>query len=275
MAALSDVPALTTTRLRLEAFTPDDAPALAAILAEPDVTKNITANASTPERCRASAEYRIDWYNRSWSQGYGVWAVKSRDQDVAPVGQLQGWCGFAAPDIGQDPEILYGLAPRCWGQGLAIEMVAASIEWLFSQTAHSGISAIIFGRLNPASVRLAGKFGMRRRGAMSVADFMPDLDLARDVLDYEVWRLAHAPAPESAALMFHAAYKGGLIAALETRTADAVEARFIAALAQRTDIADVAEAERCIRAAFRQALADPFVDWYHLSRDDWHSTGGT
>lgn len=99
-------PIVDTERLRLQSFADEDAPALAAILAEPEVTKNITANGSTPERCLASARHRIGWHNRSWDEhGYGVWAIKARS------GELLGWCGFAVPDIGGDPEILYGLAP--------------------------------------------------------------------------------------------------------------------------------------------------------------------
>ena len=70
---------------------------------------------------------------------------------------LIGWCGFAAPDIGEDPEILYGLAPHCWGRGLAQEMVRAAIDWLFAETPHQGVSAVIFGRLNAASAAIAGK----------------------------------------------------------------------------------------------------------------------
>lgn len=269
MRAASAIPEITTERLRLDAFTRDDVPALAAILADPEVSANITTNASTPERCRASAELRIGWHNRSWSDGYGVWAVRVVDEDIAPAGTLLGWCGFAAPDIGDDPEILYGLASAYWGRGLAREMVRAAIDWLFAETAHGGISAVIFGRLNPVSVRIAEKFGMRRRGSMSIPDFMPDRKLAWDVLDYEIWRLGHAPARDPAALLFHAAYKGGQIATLEVEPLDVIEARFLEALRQRTDLDNIADAAARVRAAFREGAAAPFLDWYHLARADW------
>ena len=52
---MATIPIITTERLRLDAFSDADIGALAAILAEPDVTKTITANGSTPEKCRASA----------------------------------------------------------------------------------------------------------------------------------------------------------------------------------------------------------------------------
>jgi RimJ/RimL family protein N-acetyltransferase len=266
---VTTVPIITTERLRLDAFGDADADALAAILAEPDVVKNITANGSTPDKCRASARHRIGWHNASWGErGYGVWAVRARSD-----GALIGWCGFAAPDIGDDPEILYGLAPHCWGRGLAQEMVRAAIGWLFAETPSAGVSAVIFGRLNPASAAIAGKLGMAKRGTMAMEVFLPDLALARDVLEYEIWRLGHGRTRDAAALLFQAPYKGGQIASLRIADLVAVEQLFCDAAHGRAELAslDRAETERRVRDAFRQGVAEPNLDWYHLERADWLS----
>lgn len=255
---------LTTERLRLDAFGEADIGALAAILAEPDVAKGITANGSTPEKCRASARHRIGWHNASWGErGYGVWAVRSRADDA-----LLGWCGFAAPDIGADPEILYGLAPHCWGRGLAQEMARAAIDWLFGETQHAGVSAVIFGRLNPASAAILGKLGMAKRGTMAMKLFLPDLVLARDVLEYEIWRLGHGRTRDAEALLFQAPYKGGQIASLRLADPVAVEQLFCDAARGRAELAafDLAQTERRVRDAFRQGMAEPWLDWYHLDR---------
>ena len=265
---------ITTARLRLEPFTDADIPALAAILAEPEVTKNITANGSTPGRCLASAAYRIERHNKGWqAHGYGVWAVKSREQ-VAP-GALLGWCGFAEPDIGEDPEILYGLAPNCWGRGLGQEAARAAVDWLFATTPHGGVSAVIFGRLNPVSVAIVGKLGMVRRGTMSMPDFLPDRVLAKDVLDYEIWRLASGRTRDPEALLFQAPYKGGQLATLDLGVPAEVEQAFCDAARGRDDFAHVAPAEldRRVRDAFRQGMAEPHLDWYHVARADWPSAG--
>jgi RimJ/RimL family protein N-acetyltransferase len=267
---LIPIPIITTGRLRLDAFSDADIGALAAILAEPDVTRTITANASTPEKCRASARHRIGWHNGSWGErGYGVWAVRSRTD-----GMLVGWCGFAAPDIGEDPEILYGLAPHCWGKGLAQEMVRAAIDWLFASTPHRGVSAVIFGRLNPISAAIAGKLGMVRRGTMAMKVFLPDLALARDVLEYEIWRLGHGGARDAEALLFQAPYKGGQIASLRLADLVAVEQLFCDAARERAEFAafDRGQTERRVRDAFRQGVAEPYLDWYHLERADWVSS---
>jgi len=264
---MATVPTLTTEHLRLDAFGEADIGALAAILAEPDVAKNITTNGSTPEKCRASARRRIGWHNASWSErGYGVWAVRSGDA-------LIGWCGFAAPDIGEDPEILYGLTPQCWGRGLAQEMVRAAIGWLFAETPSAGVSAVIFGRLNPTSAAIAGKLGMTKRGTMAMTDFLPDLALARDVLEYEIWRLGHGSTRDADALLFQAPYKGGQIASLGIADPVAVEQLFCDAARDRSEFAsfDRGQTERRVRDAFRQGVAEPYLDWYHLERNDWRA----
>jgi len=266
------MPIVTTGRLMLDAFSEADVDALAAILAEPEVTKNITANGSTPERCRASAAHRINWHTASWAErGYGVWAVRARSGFVAPAGTLLGWCGFAAPDIGEDPEVLYGLAPQYWGRGLAQEMVRAAVGWLFAKTKHAGVSAVIFGRINPTSAAIAGKLGMKIRGTMAMPDFLSDFKLARDVLEYEIWRLGHGQTRDAEALLFQAPYKGGQIASLKLAEPAAFEQAFCDAARDRSDYASIErwELDQRVRDAFRQGMAEPYLDWYHVDRADW------
>jgi RimJ/RimL family protein N-acetyltransferase len=267
---LPAIPVIATDRLSLNAFSEADIEALAEILAEPDVTKNITANGSTPARCRASAAHRIGWHNGSWDErGYGVWAIRA-----ASDGGLIGWCGFAAPDISDDPEILYGLAPQCWGRGLAQEAVRAAIGWLFAETPSGGVSAVIFGRINPVSAAITAKLGMTKRGTMAMADFLPDLKLARDVLDYEIWRLGHGRTRNAQALLFEAPYKGGQISSLKPADTAEVEQAFCDAASVRADYASIARAElqQRVRDAFQLGLSEPYLDWYHLARGDWQSS---
>lgn len=274
---MTAIPVIATRRLRLDAFGEADIPALAAILAEPEVSKCITANGSTPERCHANAAHRIGWHNGAWDRhGYGVWALRARDGDAAPAsglarGALIGWCGFAAPDIGDDPELLYGLAPQYWGKGLAREAASAAINWLFGVTSAAGVSAVVFGRLNPASVRLLGKLGLRPRGVMTMADFLPDPALAKDVLEYEIWRLSGGKSDDSEALLFQAPHKGGQIASLFPAEIAAIEQAFADAALARQDLAAFgrADLDRRVRAAFRQGRAEPWLDWHHLDRTQW------
>lgn len=264
------IPILATPRLQLGAFGPADAPALAAILAEPEVTKCITADGSTPERCRAAAEKRIAWHNGAWdAHGYGIWAL--RPQGGADAGDLIGWCGFVPPDIGGDPEILYGLAPRHWRRGLAREAAIAAIDWLFAERGSQGVTAVVFGRLNPASTGLLARLGLTPRGTMAMADFLPDLQLAREVLDYELWRLGHGRCADAVRLLFEAPHKGGQIATLFPAEIAAREQAFVDAAIGRADFAaiDPAVLARRVRDAFAQGMAEPWLDWHHLARHAW------
>ena len=275
------IPALVTPHLILDAFTAADAPALAAILANPEVARGITANTSTPARARKVAAHRIGWHNRSWdSHGYGIWAVRERLDDKA--GALIGWCGFTPPDLGTDPELLYGLDPRFWGRGLGCEAANAAIDWLFAQSLpptlqqlqkvprprYQGISLVIFGRLNPASLALAGRLGFERKGRMSMADFMPDRVFAKEVVEYEIWRLGKSRSDDPVALLFQAAFKAGQIASLLPSQASRIELALCDAACQRGDLLDMDASERLMRTriAFQAGLNEPHLDWLHRGR---------
>lgn len=264
-----------TAHTRLEVMTSADVPALAAILADPDVTKNITADASSPERCSQAAAARIARYARSWDEhGYGVWGVRAADGTAAPHGSLLGWCGFSAPDHGDAPEILYGLAPACWGQGLATEAARAAIDWLFSARPVPGVAALVFGRINPASAAVLARLGLRLNGRTAMPDFLPDRAFAGTVLDYEIWRLGHGATRDRVALLFQAPYRGGQFASLGIREPAVAERAFQDAARIRPDCADIDRAtlDRRVADAFRQGLAEPYLDSYRLDRVDWRPT---
>ncbi len=226
----------------------------------------------------AAARKRIAWHNGSWAdKGYGVWALKSRDGGLASPGRLLGWCGFAAPDLeGHDPEILYGLSRAFWGRGLAREAAETAIAWLFGHTQAPGLSALIFGRLNPGSLKVTGKLGMTLRGTMPFKDFMADEALALEVLDYEIWRLGEGPCDDPAALVFQAPYKAGQVVGAGFAEPAAAEAALCDAARSRGGLANAGPADRGrrVRAAFREGMAESHVDWYHLTRDAWAARFG-
>lgn len=262
-----------TERLRFERFGEVEVEGLAELLSDPEITRNITANASDPDRARDAARKRIAWHNGSWDAlGYGVWALKPADGALGPPGRVLGWCGFTAAHVeGHDPEILYGLARDTWGRGLASEAARAAVAWLFTQTREAGCSAIIFGRLNPGSVKISERLGMTYRGTMPFTDFLPDAPLARGMLDYELWRLREGACLDPEVLIFQAAYKSGQIVATGIAEPDDVEAALrAAALARGSNAgADPDELEQRVRAAFREGMAESRMDWYHLACEAW------
>ena len=66
-------------------------------------------------------------------------------------------------------------------------------------------------------------------------------------------------------------YKGGQIASLRLADLVAVEQVFCDAARARAEFVpfDRAQTERRVRDAFRQGVAEPWLDWYHLERADW------
>jgi hypothetical protein len=190
---------------------------------------------------------------------------------------LLGWCGFTAPETeGHDPEILYGLARAFWGRGLAREAAEVAMAWLFGHTGAAGLSALIFGRLNPGSLKVTEKLGMTLRGTMPFKDFMADEALAREVLDYEIWRLREGPCDDLEALVFQAPYKAGQVVGAGFAEPAAAEAALCDAARGRDGFAitDPADLTHRVRAAFGQGMAESHVDWYHLTREAWTARSG-
>ncbi len=182
-----------------------------------------------------------------------------------------------APEAeGHDPEFLYGLARAFWGQGLASEAAEAAIAWLFWHTQAPGLSALIFGRLNPGSLKVTEKLGMTLRGTMSFKDFMADEALALEVLDYEIWRLREGPCDDPGALVFQAPYKAGQVVGAGFAEPAAAEAALCDAARSRGGLANAGPADlgRRVRAAFREGMAESHVDWYHLTREAWTARHG-
>lgn len=277
-----EIPVPETARLAFARFRDNDAgdaEALGALLGDPEIARTITANASTAEKRAVCARHRIAWHNAAWdTRGYGVWALRAKDLPGTETGRLIGWCGFAEPDpnpdLGTDPEILYGLARNLWGRGLASEAAAAAIDWLFARTPEAGVSALIMARLNPGSLTVSERLGFARRGTMSFADFLPDRALAREVLDYEIWRLGEGETLDPAALLFQAPYKAGQIAAIGNAEETATREALCAAARRRPDFADrdPDELDARVRGAFQQGVRESHIDWYHLPRAAWQGT---
>ncbi|MEM7221531.1 MAG: GNAT family N-acetyltransferase [Pseudomonadota bacterium] len=255
-------------RLTFARFQESDAPDLAAVLSDPEVTRNITANAASPAQALDCAKRRIQWHNGAWArEGYGVWALRR-----AGEARVIGWCGFAEPDFeGEDPEILYGLARAAWGQGLGGEAARAATDWYFRETDRPAYAAMIFRRLNPGSLALAAKLGMKYVGTRPYSDFMTDPPLAREVLDYEIWRLREGPCLDPLALLFQAPYKAGQLVATGVADPAEIEAALLEAARERLSAAkqDPADREQRVRHAFAEGQAESQVDHYQLTRADY------
>jgi len=145
---------LTTDRLRLRWFTPDDAAFVLDLLNQPswivhigDRAVHTLAEAEGWINSRLIANYH--------AQGFGLWAVERLADGV-----LVGMCGLIKRDSLPDVDIGYAFAPAFWGKGYAREAAAASLRHAQEVLGFSRVLAIT-GPDNPASARLLEAIGLR------------------------------------------------------------------------------------------------------------------
>jgi ribosomal-protein-alanine N-acetyltransferase len=125
---------LETPRLQLRPIGPDDLEVLHRLWTDPDVRRFLWDDIVIPvdrvvtEIDRSIASFYID--------KFGLWAVSQRDD-----ADVIGFCGLRRFGGGTDVELLYGLYPRYWHQGLATEASRAVLHYGFAQFALERIYA--------------------------------------------------------------------------------------------------------------------------------------
>ena len=180
---------LSTERLVLRRWRPDDLGPYAEMCADPDVMRWIgDGRVRTREEC-ANA---ISAFERAWDdRGFGLFAMELRAS-----GRLVGFVGLSVPaflpEILPAVEIGWRLAADHWGKGLATEGARAALRFGFG---HAGLTRIVSIHQvgNGASGRIMEKLGMRfEREAV-------DPSCGRPVRVWEItpdrWRSRAEPTP--------------------------------------------------------------------------------
>jgi RimJ/RimL family protein N-acetyltransferase len=130
------IPVLTTERLVLRPFTPDDLPALAVLHAEESFWWYPLRRGMPEEETREFLHRVIERYD---SDGFGLEAVEDRAS-----GTMIGWAGLAVPhflpQILPAVEVGWRLAGSSRGQGLATEAGSAAVDWGFTE---AGLERIV------------------------------------------------------------------------------------------------------------------------------------
>jgi RimJ/RimL family protein N-acetyltransferase len=134
----------------------EDFDALAAMWADPQVTRFITGTPATREESWA----RLLRYAGHWSLlGFGFWAVelKAGASFIGDVG-FANWQRQITPSLDAMPESGWVFSSTAHGRGIATEAVQAALAWadrhLDGQT-----TTCIIGVDNLASIRVAKKTG--------------------------------------------------------------------------------------------------------------------
>lgn len=204
-----------TDRLILRPLLPEHLDQLEAILSEPDVVKTLLGDTSTPEAVRAYAEAWIVEPNFWEAHDFGYWGVFDRTGELGVTDALVGLVGANEPhpEMGEGPEIDYFLAPHVWGKGIGSEAVRRLCDYLFGVVGLPALEALVFAELNPASVRLAEKVGMRFVGRLPLVGHYLTQQRARETMEFDVWRVREASAQRAGEVLSEAAFRIGQLLA--------------------------------------------------------------
>lgn len=143
---------LKTPRLRLRPLTTADLPALAELLADPEVMRHSLRGVCDEMATRIFLDWCFDCYIKHRS---GPLALVDRRE-----GSFVGFCGVSPERIKGATELNLGyrLARRYWGQGLATEAARAALEHAFGERQLDSVVALV-EPTHAASLRVAEKVG--------------------------------------------------------------------------------------------------------------------
>jgi ribosomal-protein-alanine N-acetyltransferase len=181
-----DAPTLTTARLVLRPFTPDDAPAVHAHLADYEVAAT-TASIPHPYP-EGDAEMWISTHAPRCAMGEAVvLAVTLRE-----TGVLVGSIEIRLVAAHRRAELGYWVGRAHWGRGYATEAAGALVRWGFATLGLHRVTAAHLTR-NPASGRVLAKMGMRHEGRLR--KHFPKWGVLEDLDVYGVLEGELPPAP--------------------------------------------------------------------------------
>lgn len=139
---------ITTERLRLRQFVPEDVENLYPILSDAETMRFYPAPFT-----REQTEGWIRWASQHYDKGFGLWAVERLSD-----GLFLGDCGIVLQpiDTGEVYEVGYHIRRDCWGQGYAPEAARAARDYAFEQL-DAPIVVSIVDPLNVQSRRVGEK----------------------------------------------------------------------------------------------------------------------
>lgn len=152
-------PVLTTSRLTLRPFTPDDTDPVTVLVSDRRIAADTLAIPHPYER--SMAETWIATHPQVFARGDGAtFACVDRQS-----GQLVACIGLAINREHRRAEMGYWVGVAYWGRGYCTEAAAEVMRWAFEALDLHRIDAHHLSR-NPASGRVMQKLGMQREGML-------------------------------------------------------------------------------------------------------------
>ena len=157
-----NVPVLETERLTLRGFREDDLDEMAAISADPEVTKWVGDDDGLS---REDTWRRMAYWVGHWElRGFGQWALIERE-----TGRLVGRAGLLQPEAWPGLEVGWLVAREHCGRGFAPEAGRASADWARDELGATHIISLIEDS-NERSARVAEKLGMSVEGRTRIVN---------------------------------------------------------------------------------------------------------
>ena len=144
---------LSTQRLLLRPISPSDIDELHSFWTDPAVRKYLWDN-EVIARDRVVDIVR-DSESCFADLGSGLFAIEL----VSQPGRLVGFCGLRRMEEGDDVELLYGILPRYWGEGLVTEAAREVLRHGFDSCGVARIMGVT-DTPNQRSVRVMQRLGM-------------------------------------------------------------------------------------------------------------------
>lgn len=154
-----------TARIRLRAWTIEDAEGFMRLASDPEVVRYISGGVPyTRAQVGLFVQRQLDTQRE---RGWGRWAIELTQPDRA---EHEGVVGFCGPGCTFAPEVEVGwwLLRSLWGEGLATEAARAAVEHCFDVIGFPRLISCIH-RDNAASLRVAEKVGFARAGEFEYA----------------------------------------------------------------------------------------------------------
>jgi RimJ/RimL family protein N-acetyltransferase len=149
-------PTLTTPRLRLRAWRPQDVPPFAQMSADTRVMQFLPKLLTRAESAAMAARIEEHFARH----GFGLWAV-----EVAGVADFIGFVGLSVPNFQAHftpcVEVGWRLAYKHWGQGYATEAANAALHFAFGQLHLEEVVSFTVPA-NDRSRRVMERLGMAR-----------------------------------------------------------------------------------------------------------------
>lgn len=151
---------IVTPRLVLRRLDTGDVEAMGALFQDAAVRRHL---AVTPMDAQEAHDFAAQFIRESRAEfqrsGCGAMALTPWAAP-API----GYCGLRPiPGEAETTELMYALAPRFWGLGLATEAARACVDWGFENLCIAAVIGLA-RRENTASLRVMQKLGMAYAG---------------------------------------------------------------------------------------------------------------